>query len=37
MELLSELKSEYYPQQYQFNIDVKKKEFEIWDHNRFVE
>jgi serine/threonine-protein kinase len=29
VELLSELKSEYYPQQYQFNIDVKKKEFEI--------
>ena len=27
--MLSELKSEYYPQQYQFNIDVKKKEFEI--------
>lgn len=29
VELLSELKSEYYPLQYQFNIDVKTKEFEI--------
>lgn len=29
VELLSELKSEYYPQQYHFNIDVKSKEFEI--------
>lgn len=29
VELLSELKSEYYPHQYQFNIDVKNKEFEI--------
>ena len=29
VELLSELNSEYYPHQYQFNIDVKRKEFEI--------
>ncbi len=29
VELLSELKSEFYPQQYHFNIDVKTKEFEI--------
>lgn len=29
VELLSELKSEFYPQQYHFNIDVKAKEFEI--------
>jgi len=29
VELLSELKSEYYPQQYHFNIDIKTKEFEI--------
>lgn len=29
VELLSELNSEYYPQQYHFNIDVKTKEFEI--------
>jgi serine/threonine-protein kinase len=29
IELLSELKSEYYPQQYHFNIDIKTKEFEI--------
>ena len=29
VELLSELDSEYYPHQYQFNIDVKKKEFVI--------
>ncbi|CAN5293178.1 hypothetical protein BH20BAC1_BH20BAC1_13940 [soil metagenome] len=29
VELLSELKSEYYPQQYHFNIDVKTKQFEI--------
>ena len=29
VELLSELKSEYYPQQYQFNIDVKAQKFEI--------
>lgn len=29
VELLSELKSEFYPQQYHFNIDVKSKEFEI--------
>ncbi len=29
VELLSELQSEYYPQQYHFNIDVKTKEFEI--------
>lgn len=29
VELLSELKSEYYPQQYHFNIDFKTKEFEI--------
>ncbi|MFH2141519.1 MAG: serine/threonine-protein kinase [Bacteroidota bacterium] len=29
VELLSELKSEYYPHQYHFNIDVKTKEFEI--------
>ena len=29
VELLSELKSEFYPQQYHFYIDVKTKEFEI--------
>jgi len=29
IELLSELKSDYYPQQYHFNIDIKTKEFEI--------
>ena len=29
VELLSELKSEYYPQQYHFNIDIKAKQFEI--------
>ncbi len=29
VELLSELKSEFYPQQYHFNIDIKTKEFEI--------
>jgi len=29
VELLSELKSEYYPQQHHFSIDVKSKEFEI--------
>lgn len=29
IELLSELKSEFYPQQYHFNIDIKTKEFEI--------
>lgn len=29
VDLLSELKSEYYPQQHHFNIDVKTKEFEI--------
>lgn len=29
VELLSDLKSEFYPQQYHFNIDVKTKEFEI--------
>lgn len=29
IELLSELKSDFYPQQYHFNIDIKKKEFEI--------
>ncbi len=29
VELLSELKSEFYPQQYHFYIDVKLKEFEI--------
>jgi len=29
VELLSELKSEFYPEQYHFNIDVKTKEFEI--------
>lgn len=29
VELLSELKSEYFPQQYHFNIDIKTKEFEI--------
>jgi len=29
IELLSELKSKYYPQQYHFNIDIKTKEFEI--------
>lgn len=29
VELLSELKSEYYPQQHHFYIDVKTKEFEI--------
>jgi eukaryotic-like serine/threonine-protein kinase len=29
VELLSELKSDFYPQQYHFNIDVKSKEFEI--------
>lgn len=29
VELLSELKSDYYPQQYHFYIDVKTKEFEI--------
>lgn len=29
VELLSELKSEYFPQQYHFNIDLKTKEFEI--------
>jgi eukaryotic-like serine/threonine-protein kinase len=29
VELLSELKSEFYPQQHHFNIDVKTKEFEI--------
>lgn len=29
IELLSELKSEFYPEQYHFNIDIKTKEFEI--------
>jgi len=29
VELLSELKSEFYPLQHHFNIDVKTKEFEI--------
>jgi serine/threonine protein kinase len=29
VDLLSELKSNFYPQQYHFNIDVKTKEFEI--------
>lgn len=29
VELLSILKSEFYPQQYHFNIDIKTKEFEI--------
>src|SRR5258708_5420400 len=29
IELLSDLKSEFYPQQYHFNIDIKAKEFEI--------
>lgn len=29
VELLSELKSEYYPQQHHFNIDIKAKQFEI--------
>lgn len=29
IELLSELKSEFYPQQHHFNIDIKTKEFEI--------
>jgi eukaryotic-like serine/threonine-protein kinase len=29
VELLSELKSDFYPQQYHFNIDIKTKEFEI--------
>jgi eukaryotic-like serine/threonine-protein kinase len=29
IELLSVLKSDYYPQQYHFNIDIKTKEFEI--------
>ncbi|HUM96354.1 MAG TPA: serine/threonine-protein kinase [Chitinophagaceae bacterium] len=29
IELLSELKSDFYPQQYHFNIDIKTKEFEI--------
>lgn len=29
VELLSELKSEYFPQQYHFNVDFKTKEFEI--------
>jgi len=29
IELLSVLKSEFYPQQYHFNIDIKTKEFEI--------
>jgi len=29
VELLAELKSEFYPQQYHFNIDIKTKEFEI--------
>jgi eukaryotic-like serine/threonine-protein kinase len=29
IDLLSELKSEFYPQQYHFNIDIKTKEFEI--------
>ena len=29
VELLSELTSEFYPQQFHFNIDVKTKEFEI--------
>ncbi|NJO68046.1 MAG: serine/threonine protein kinase [Bacteroidetes bacterium] len=29
VELLSELKSDFYPQQYHFNIDIKAKEFEI--------
>lgn len=29
VELLSELKSDFYPQQHHFNIDVKTKEFEI--------
>ena len=29
VELLSELRSEYYPQQHHFNIDVKTKEFKI--------
>jgi hypothetical protein len=35
-DLLSELKSEYYPLQHRFNIDVRKKAFKIWDHSRFV-
>lgn len=29
VELLSDLKSEYYPQQHHFNIDIKGKQFEI--------
>jgi eukaryotic-like serine/threonine-protein kinase len=29
VDLLSEIKSDFYPQQYHFNIDVKAKEFEI--------
>lgn len=29
IELLSELRSDFYPQQYHFNIDFKTKEFEI--------
>ena len=29
IDLLSELKSEFYPHQYHFNIDIKAKEFEI--------
>lgn len=29
IELLSELNSDFYPQQYHFNIDIKTKEFEI--------
>jgi len=29
VELLSELSSEYYPKQFQFNVDIKSKKFEI--------